>query len=98
MKYSPNVWNLTCINRTPIYSEHNSWPQGGSLYKQILLLLINVSFDQIGKKNLCNRVVCDNDIKFILYIYRSAGILWFCFIKSSKLNRLSTADAVRIIE
>jgi len=38
------------------------------LYKQILLLLINVSFDQIGKKNLCNRGVCDNDIKFILYI------------------------------
>jgi hypothetical protein len=21
--------NLNCINRTPVYSEHNSWSQGG---------------------------------------------------------------------
>ena len=84
MKYSPNVWNLTCINRTPIYSEHNSWrPQGGSLYKQILLLLINVSFDQIGKKNLCNQVVCDNDIKFILYIDE---LEYFDFVLLNQVN------------
>jgi hypothetical protein len=54
------------------YSERVSdcclMPTQQSLYKLILLLLINVLFDQIGKKNLCNRVVCDNDIKFILYI------------------------------
>jgi hypothetical protein len=53
------------------------------LYKQILLLLINVSFDQIGKKNLCNQVVCDNDIKFILYIDE---LEYFDFVLLNQVN------------
>jgi hypothetical protein len=30
--------NLTCVNRTPVYSEHNSWSQWGSVYTGLTVL------------------------------------------------------------
>jgi hypothetical protein len=29
--------NLTCINRTPVYSEHKSWSKGSLVYTGIIL-------------------------------------------------------------
>ena len=31
--------NLTCINQTPVYSEHNSWSQGGSVQTGFIVVV-----------------------------------------------------------
>ena len=41
--------NLTCINRTPVYSERKSWSQGGSAQTGFTVFEPDVALENDGK-------------------------------------------------